>query len=101
MVDDTTDLDGHRGMSAQKATMLRRQDLDVEKDRQAVRAHAEEVEKTLVSEPSRTWSEAADKARYLLLQFGQGVAASDTRKQRMIAMVLADFDRLQGEDARR
>ena len=76
-------------------------DLDVEKDRQAVRAQNDEVENALVSEPSRTWAEATEKARYLLLQFGQGIAASDTRKQRMIAMVLADFDRLLGEDARR
>ncbi len=97
MVDDTTDLDGHRGMAGLQATVLRRNDLDVEKDRQAERAQKDERENLFVSEPSRNWPDVVEKARYLLIQFSEGIAAGDTRTQSMIAMVLADFERLRGD----
>lgn len=99
MADDTTDLDGHRGMAALKATVLRRQDLDVERLRENERARQGERENLLVSVPSKDLQEAMEKARYLLERFSHVVAGSDTRMQGMIAIVLADFERLRGDGA--
>jgi hypothetical protein len=94
MVDQTVDLDKRRGMAAQKATDLRRLRTDVEKDQAALKARQDELETFLVAAKAETWSEAVEKARYLIGLFAQTSAADDKRRQRLIATVLADFDRL-------
>jgi hypothetical protein len=68
---NTVDLDGRQGMAAQKATGVRRQLAAVD--------------------------EAVAKARYLLTLFAQTPAAEDPRRVRLIAEVLADFERLLAE----
>jgi hypothetical protein len=96
MTDHTIDLDKHRGMSAQKATELRRILADVDDAAKALQARQEALEKQLISEPATTWEEAAEKARYLISLFAATPASSDPRRKILIANVLADFDRLGG-----
>ena len=97
MTDKTIDLDEHRGMAAQKATDLRRLLSEVEANEQALRVRQDELESHLIAAPAANWQEAAEKARYLLKLFGATLAAEDPRRQKLIAAVLADFDRLSGE----
>jgi hypothetical protein len=97
MTDKTIDLDQHRGMAAQKATDLRRLLADVEANQRELRLRQDELESHLVAAPAATWHEAADKARYLLTLFAGTLAAEDPRRQKLIAAVLADFDRLSRE----
>jgi hypothetical protein len=87
-------LDERRGMTAQKATEIRRQLVEVEADQKALRQRRTELEKFLVAEPAESWHEAADKARYLIGLFGMTSAARDPRRQMLIASVLDDFARL-------
>lgn len=96
MTDRTIDLDQHRGMSAQKATELRRILADVDDAEKALRLRQESLEKQLIAEPAATWPEAAEKARYLINLFAGTSAADDPRRKILIANVLADFDRLAG-----
>ena len=97
MTDKTIDLDQHRGMAAQKATKLRRLLADVEENAKALRVRQEELESHLLAAPAATWPEAAEKARYLLNLFSAALAAEDPRRQKLIAAVLADFERLSDE----
>jgi hypothetical protein len=97
MTDRTIDLDQHRGMAAQKATELRRLLAEVEANEAALRLRQDELEAHLLAAPASNWQDAADKARYLLILFGSTLAAQDPRRQRLIAAVLADFERLAGE----
>jgi hypothetical protein len=97
MIDKTIDLDHHRGMVAQKATKLRRLLADVEANEKALRDRQEELESHLLAAPAANWPEAAEKARYLLNLFAPTLAADDPRRQKLIAAVLADFERLSGE----
>jgi hypothetical protein len=99
MMDKTIDLDQHRGMSAQKATELRRLLADVEANEKALRLRQEELESHLLAAPATNWAEAAEKARYLLNLFAATLAAEDPRRQKMIAAVLADFERLSGDES--
>ena len=94
MVDDTIELDKHRGMAAQKATELRRLRIEVEEDHVALKARQDELEGFLVAAPAEDWPEAVERARYLLGLFARSPAADDPRRQRIIAMLLSDFDRL-------
>jgi hypothetical protein len=94
MTDKPVDLDQHRGMAAQKATDLRRLLADVEANEQELRRRQDELEEHLLAAPAANWPEAAEKARYLLNLFGASLAAQDPRRQRLIAAVLADFERL-------
>jgi hypothetical protein len=96
MTNRTIDLDQHRGMSAQKATELRRLMADVEANEKALRLRQEELEAHLLAAAATNWREAAEKARYLLNLFAATSAAQDPRKQRLIEAVLADFSRLSG-----
>lgn len=91
---NTTDLDEHRGMAAQKATELRRLVIDVQKDQSALKARQEELEKFLLAAPAENWPEAVERARYLLGLFADTPAAEDPRRQRLIKGLLADLDRL-------
>jgi hypothetical protein len=94
MTDKTIDLDEHRGMAAQKATGLRRMLAEVEANERTLRLRQAELETHLVAAPAATWHEAAEKARYLLNLFSNTPAAQDPRRQKLIAAVLDDFERL-------
>ena len=94
MVERTIILDKRRGLAAQKATENRRLLADVAADAQAVKSRQAALEKNLTAKPARTWKEAAQKARYLLLLFASTPAAQDPRRKRLIANVLDDFRRL-------
>jgi hypothetical protein len=97
MTENTIDLDQHRGMAAQKATDLRRLLADVEANERALRLRQDEVEAHLVAAPAANWPEAAEKARYLLNLFANSLTAQDPRRQKLIAAVLDDFERLARE----
>ena len=97
MTDKTIELDRHRGMASQKATELRRLLADVETNGKALRLRQQELEAHLLAAPATNWFEAAEKARYLLSLFAATLAAEDPRRQKLIAAVLADFERLAGE----
>jgi hypothetical protein len=97
MTDKTIELDQHRGMSAQKATELRRLLADVEANERVLRLRQAELETHLLAAPAANWHEAAEKARYLLNLYAATLAAQDPRRQKLIAAVLADFARLSGE----
>jgi hypothetical protein len=94
MTDRTIELDEHRGMSAQKATELRRLVAEVEADERSLRLRQEALEVQLVAVPAATWHDAAEKARYLLGLFASTPAAQDPRRQTLISNVLADFQHL-------
>jgi len=97
MTDKTIELDQRRGMAAQKATDLRRLLTDVEANEKALRLRQDELESHLIAAPAANWLEAAEKARYLLNLFAGTLTSQDPRRQRLIAAVLADFERLAGE----
>lgn len=97
MTDKTIDLDQRRGMAAQKATELRRLLTDVEANERNLRLRQDELESHLLAAPAANWHEAADKARYLLNLFAATLGAQDSRRQKLIAAVIADFRRLSGE----
>jgi hypothetical protein len=90
------DLDRHRGMSAQKSTEIRRRLHAVRADEEALRQRQREFERYALAEPSKTWSEAADKARYLIELFAATPEAREPRRQELIATVLAELARLSG-----
>jgi hypothetical protein len=97
MTDKPIDLDQHRGMSAQKATGLRRLLAEVEANERTLRLRQDELETQLLAAPAATWHDAAEKARYLLNLFAATLRAQDPRRQKLIAAVLADFKRLSDE----
>ncbi len=97
MTDKPIDLDQHRGISAQKATGLRRLLAEVESNEKSLRLRQDELETQLLSAPAANWHDAAEKARYLLNLFAATLGAQDPRRQKLIAAVLADFKRLSGE----
>ena len=97
MTDKTIDLDHHRGMAAQKATELRRLLADVAANEKALRLRQDELETHLLAAPAANWHEAAERAGYLLKLFAATITAQDTRRQKLIAAVLADFKRLSDE----
>jgi hypothetical protein len=99
MTDKTIDLDQHRGMGAQKATELRRLLADVEANEKALRLRQDELESHLLAAPAANWQDAAEKARYLLNLFTVALAGQDPRRQKLIAAVLADFERLSGDES--
>jgi len=94
MTDDPIALDHHRGMSAQKATEVRRLLAEVEADAKGLRERQGALEAQLIAAPAESWQEAAEKARYLLGLFAGTPIAQDPRRQKLIANVLEDFARL-------
>jgi hypothetical protein len=94
MTDRAIELDGHRGMMAQKATELRRLLAEVEADERALRIRQDELEVHLLAAPALTWGDAAEKVRYLLKLFAGTPTGQDPRRQTLIANVLDDFARL-------
>ena len=97
MTEETVDLDKHRGMAAQKATDLRRLLADVQANEKALRLRQDELEAHLLAAPAANWHEAAEQARYLLDLFAASLAAQDPRRQKIIAAVIDDFERLARE----
>jgi hypothetical protein len=97
MTDEPIDLDQRRGMSAQKATGLRRILAEVEANERALRQRQEELEIQLLASPAANWHDAGEKARYLLNLFAATLGGQDPRRQKLIAAVLADFKRLAGD----
>ena len=98
MTDRTIDLDQHRGMAAQKATDLRRILAEVEANEKELRLRQDELEVQLIAAPAANWREAAEKARYLLNLFATTLGAQDPRRQKLIAAVIADFEKLSVEN---
>jgi hypothetical protein len=99
MTDDPIELDEHRGMAAQRATDIRRRSGKVAADQAELRRRQEELEHFLLAAPSATWAEAAEKARYLIMLFAETQGAQDQRRQKLIASVLDDLERLSGKSA--
>ena len=97
MTDKTIDLDKRRGMAAQRETGLRRLHAEVREQADALRARQEALEEQLVAAPAENWEDAAEKARYLLNLFAASMDAQDPRRQKLIAAVLEDFNRLSRE----
>jgi len=97
MTDKPIDLDQHRGMSAQKATGLRRLLAEVESNERTLRLRQDELETQLLAAPAANWHDAGEKARYLLNLFAATLGGQDPRRQKLIAAVLADFKRLAGD----
>jgi hypothetical protein len=94
VVDKPVELDTHRGMAAQKSTETRRRLHEVEADQLALRHRQQEFERYAVAAPATNWSEAAEKARYLIRLFAATPEARDPRRQALIASVLEDLARL-------
>lgn len=90
-------LDAHRGMSAQKETEIRRRLKEIEVDQRALRRRQAEFESYLAAEPAANWMELAERARYLILLFGNTLEAQDGRRKILIASVLSDLQRLVDE----
>jgi len=61
-----------------------------------LRLRQDELESHLIAAPAASWQEAAEKARYLLNLFAATLTSQDPRRQKLIATVLADFERLSG-----
>ena len=97
MNDKPVELDGHRGMMAQKATDIRRVVADVEVNAKLLRDKQGVVEIQLLAVPAETMPEAVAKARYVLNLYSASLAASDTHHRDLVAVVLADLTRLVGE----
>ena len=94
MTDKSINLAQHRGMAAQKAaTELRRLLAEVAANEQMLHRQ-DELEAHLVAAPAADWLEAAEKARYLIGLIGDTSVGQDPRRQKLIAAVLLDFERL-------
>ncbi len=94
MTEKPLDLDRHRGMAAQKATDIRRNLAEVEKNAKDLRARQAAAENELLSAPATSWPEAAAKASYVLNLYAAGLAPTDTHHRDLVAAVLADLTRL-------
>ena len=88
------DLDKHRGMSAQRATDLRRTLAEVESHARELRDRQTALENQLLSLPAETWQEAAAKARYVLNLYAASLSPEDTRHRNLVAAIFDDFARL-------
>ncbi len=97
MSDEPVDLDSRRGLSAQKATGLRRILADAEAHASDLRERQLLIERKLLDTPVTSWSEAAAKARYVLTLYNATLTLQDTHHRDLVASVLKDFARLDGE----
>ena len=97
MSEDPIDLDKHRGMAAQKATDIRRVVTEIEANAKLLRDSQGAVEMQILAVPASSWSEAVAKARYVLNLYAAGLAPTDTHHRDLVAAVLADLTRLDGE----
>lgn len=94
MTDDPVALDAHRGMIAQRDTEIRRRRSEIEADQAALRGRQEDLDRFMLAAPAANWSEAVERATYLLAIFATTGEGRDPRRQRLIASVLDDFKRL-------
>jgi hypothetical protein len=97
MSDDPVELDSRRGMTAQKATGIRRALAEVEANASALRDRQAALETQLLAAPASSWPEAAAKARYVLNLYAASLGAADAQHRNLVAAVLADFARLSAE----
>jgi hypothetical protein len=98
MTDKSIDLDQHRGSAAQKASDLcRLLGRKWRPTKERCTFGKMNWSSHLVAAPGANWHEAAEKARYLLTLFATTLAAQDPRRQKLIAAVLNDFERLARE----
>ncbi|MCC8972369.1 hypothetical protein [Bradyrhizobium brasilense] len=97
MSDEPLDLDKHRGIAAQKATEIRRAMTDVESRARELRERQSVLESGLMSLAATSWPEAAAKARYVLNIYAASLSPDDTRHRDLVAAILADFARLDGQ----
>ena len=84
-------LDEHRGMAAQKATDERRSSAGVEAQQAATRRAQDQLEHVLFGAPATTWTEAVERASYLLGRYAATAEGQDPRCKKMVADVLEDF----------
>jgi hypothetical protein len=91
------ELDQHRSLVAQRATDIRRRLAEVAADHAEYRQRRGDLETFLAVTPAATWSEAAEKARYLISILAQTPSGRDPRRQKIIDSVLEDFKRLGNE----
>jgi hypothetical protein len=99
MTDEPIELDQRRGLAAQKATSSRRLLSQVEANERALRERRDELEAHLIAAPAADWAEAAEKARYVIGLYAASLGAADTQHRALVAAVLADFARLEREEA--
>lgn len=83
-------------MAAQKATDIRRVLADVEANAATLRERQRDLEEQMLALPASSWPEAAAKARYVLNVYAAALGAEDTRNRKLVAAILADFERLSG-----
>jgi hypothetical protein len=86
-------------MAAQKATELRRVLAEVAADQESVRGRQRALEAQLIAAPATSWTNVAEKVRYLLCLFATTPLAQDPRRRRLIASALKDLRRLSATDA--
>jgi hypothetical protein len=98
MSDGPVELDGRRGMAAQKAAETRRQTREVEADQAAVRHRQDELGQALASGPATTWPELGARASYLISPFAATPEGKDPRHGKLIGSVLADIRRLSDQE---
>lgn len=95
MTDDPVDLDGRRGMAAQKATLDRRESiLSFQADQAALQRRQAELEHLLLAKDTESWPEIGAKAQYLIQLFAATPQAQDPRRQKLIANTLEDIERM-------
>jgi hypothetical protein len=99
MTDEPIELDQRRCLVAQKATSSRRLLAEVEANERALRQRRDELEAHLIAAPAANWAEAAGKARYVIELYAASLGAGDTQRHTLVAAVLADFARLELDDA--
>ncbi len=93
--DDPVNLDNHRGMTAQKETLDRREKLQAfQDDQRALQRRQEELEAFLLAEPAENWPAVAAKAEYLIRLFSDTPQAQDPRRKKLIATVLGEIEEL-------
>lgn len=80
-------------MNAQKETLLRRKQADVQADQAALKKRQDEFEDHLVSKPAASKKEAALKAKHLIQLYAETPEGSDPRRMRLIIRALEDLDR--------
>jgi hypothetical protein len=99
MKDRPVDLDQRRGLKAQKATDLRRLLAEVQENERLLRLRQDELQAHLIASPATTWTEAAEKVRYLLGLYVATLTPQDTRTRDLVAAVLDDLERLGDKSA--
>lgn len=97
MDDEPVNLDEHRGMAAQRATEIRRDNREVQVHQAALRNRQRELEERLLAAPATTRAEAAASARYLIELFAGTSEAQDPRRKKLIARALRDLTQFIGE----